>query len=250
MPEATINWDFFLAHAGADLDTAEQLYGLLKPHAAVFLDKHCLMLGDDWDQELATAQRGSRITVVLISARTEMAYYEREEIAAAIDLARHNKQTHRVVPVYLDDPPDAQENIPYGLRLKHGVMVKAAGGLTVVAEQLIGLLGKLKGSEIRTQQLVDSSRNALTKLTQSSGKERLDGITEITRIFRPLLIVLLAILILSVLLILFFAVSSAIDEPGIAITVCGSIGALSMICLMIVFSKSIDVARELAQHNS
>jgi len=103
MPEATTNWDFFLAHAGADLPAAEQLYVLLQPRARVFLDKHCLLLGDDWDQELAAAQRGSRITVVLVSSRTEIAYYEREEIAAAIDLARRNKQAHRVVPVYLDD---------------------------------------------------------------------------------------------------------------------------------------------------
>jgi hypothetical protein len=249
MPEAKPNWDFFLAHAGADLAAAEQLYVLLQPRAQVFLDNYCLLPGDDWDQELAVAQRGSRVTIVLVSARTELAYYEREEIAAAIDLARRDKQAHRVVPIYLDDSPAVQQNIPYGLRLKHGLMVSAAEGLTVVAEQLIGLLDRLKGGEIRTQKLMDSSRSALTKLTQSGGKERLAGLKEITGVFRPLLIVLLAILIISMLLIVFCFVSPAIEGKGIAMSVCGSIGALSMACLMIVFTKSINVARELA-HDS
>jgi hypothetical protein len=248
MPEATNNWDFFLAHAGADLAAAEQLYALLRPRAQVFLDECCLLPGDDWDQELAVAQRGSRVTVVLVSERTELAYYEREEIAAAIDLARHNKQAHRVVPVYLDDSPAVQQNIPYGLRLKHGLFVTDDDGLNVVAEQLIGLLERLKGVEIRTQKLVDSSRSALAKLTQSSGKERLAGLKEITGVFRPLLIVLLAILVISMLLIIFCLVSPAIVGKGIAMSVFGSMGALSMGCLMVVFTKSINVARELA-HN-
>lgn len=248
MPEAKTNWDFFLAHAGADLAAAEQLCDLLQLRAQVFLDKRCLLLGDDWDQELAAAQRSSRITVVLVSARTEMAYYEREEIAAAIDLARHDKQGHRIVPIYLDDTPAVQESLPYGLRLKHGLMVTAAEGLAVVAEQLLGLLDRLKGGEIRTQRLVDSSRRALTKLTQSSGKEQLDGLKEITSVFRPLLIVLLAILVISVLLIAFCFVSPSLAGKGIAMSVCGSMGALSMASLMIVFTKSINVARELAHH--
>ena len=249
MPEATINWDFFLAHAGADLPAAEQLYVLLQPRARVFLDKYCLLLGDDWDQELAAAQRCSRITVVLVSARTEIAYYEREEIAAAIDLARRNKQAHRVVPVYLDGLPSDQENIPYGLRLKHGLMVTAAEGLMAVAEQLIGLLDKLKSGQMRTQQLVDSSRRALTQLTESGGKQRLAGLKEITGIFRPLLIVLSATFIVSVLLIGVCILSPMLKEKQLAVSVLGSMAALALMSTMVVFTKSLNVARELAHHD-
>lgn len=50
---------------------AEQLYDLLVPKAKVFLDSRELMLGDNWDEELAAAQRNSLITVVLVSRKTE-----------------------------------------------------------------------------------------------------------------------------------------------------------------------------------
>ena len=49
-------WDFFLAHAGPDLASAERLYALLSAESRVFLDSYCLRLGDDWDLELACAQ--------------------------------------------------------------------------------------------------------------------------------------------------------------------------------------------------
>ncbi len=97
-------WDFFIAHAGPDTVTAESLYDLLKEKARVFLDNRCLTVGDNWDKKLAEAQRELLITIVLISPNTEDAYYESEEIAAAIALARANETAHRVVPVYLGTP--------------------------------------------------------------------------------------------------------------------------------------------------
>jgi len=99
-------WDFFLAHAGSDSGIAESLYGLLSPHCRVFLDSRSLKLGDDWDVALPEAQRRSRITVVrsritvvIISPHTPKAYYQREEVATAIQLARTSPDDHRVVPV-------------------------------------------------------------------------------------------------------------------------------------------------------
>ena len=68
-------WDFFIAHAGANNDVAEELYELLAPYSRVFLDCKTLLPGDDWDQELAEAQRCSLVTIVLISADTDRAYY-------------------------------------------------------------------------------------------------------------------------------------------------------------------------------
>lgn len=102
--EREMPWDFFIAHAGADLPQASQLYDLLSPHSRVYLDKECLQYGDNWDHNLAVAQRAARVTLVLISANTSTAYYQREEIPAAIDMARRDDQAHRVVPIYLNDP--------------------------------------------------------------------------------------------------------------------------------------------------
>jgi hypothetical protein len=139
----TILWDFFLAHAGADKNDAETLYDELHTHARVFLDSKCLIPGDDWDRELSNAQRASFITVVLVSPRTDSAYYEREEIHSAISMAREDSTGHRVIPVYLAGFDSKSDSIPYGLRLKHGITVTADGGLRGVAAQLRNVLERL-----------------------------------------------------------------------------------------------------------
>ena len=135
-------WDVFIAHAGADLELASRLFGHLDTRMQVFLDAARLRLGDNWDYELAAAQRDALVTVVLVSQRTEAAFYQREEIAAAIQMARTNPQSHRVVPVYLDAASSAQP--PYGLTLKHGVLLKPGGDFAALAEQLVELVGELK----------------------------------------------------------------------------------------------------------
>lgn len=136
------SWDFFLAHAGPDLAIAEDLYGLLAPYCKVFLDKSNLLLGDQWDRKLGSAQGSSLVTVVLISKHTNEAYYQREEISAALDMARHEESGHRVVPVYLEDIKP-----PYGLQNIHGSYVYASGGLKAVAEELLDLLHKLRSDD-------------------------------------------------------------------------------------------------------
>jgi L-histidine N-alpha-methyltransferase len=134
-------WDIFLAHAGPDADTARTLYDLLSPHCRVFLDSQSLVLGDNWDLELTAAQRRALVTVILISSHTGHAYYAREEIAAAIHMARTDERKHRVVPVFLDGP-DASE-VPYGLRLKHGVHLSPQVDLAAAAKRLVELIRKL-----------------------------------------------------------------------------------------------------------
>lgn len=127
-------WDFFIAHAGADIAAAEQLYRLLsQKNCRVFLDKYNLKLGDSWGSKLSEAQAKSRVTVVLISNSTSAAYYEREEIAAAIALARRNESKHRVVPVYVGEQGDTTElDVPYGLRLKHSADLRKSDVVSVV----------------------------------------------------------------------------------------------------------------------
>jgi len=134
-------WDFFIAHASADSSVADGLYALLRNGAKVFLDTKILRLGDEWDRELANAQRSSRITVVLVSPQVENAYYQREEIAAAIGMARDNPNAHRVVPVFLGGQPT---NVPYGLRLRHSITITDPAVLEELATKLLELLADVK----------------------------------------------------------------------------------------------------------
>jgi hypothetical protein len=111
----------------------------------VFLDTKRLVLGDDWDRELAEAQQQSSVTIVLVSELTDDAYYEREEIATAIALARRDPDGHRVVPVYLSTA--AQEQTPYGLRLKHGVTLGNGTDLPAAAQRLLATLQTVRDRE-------------------------------------------------------------------------------------------------------
>jgi len=137
----TFDWDFFIAHAGADIERAEALYERLNgPVAKVFLDKKNLLLGDNWDAKIAQAQRASLITLVLVSGRTDRAYYESEEIAAAIALARENENGHRVIPVFLDDAAEP----PYGLRVKQSLRLDADFDMSDAADLLLAQLPQVK----------------------------------------------------------------------------------------------------------
>ena len=143
MSETDLAWDFFLAHASADVEIAERLYERLADSSRVFLDSRCLRLGDDWDTMLADAQRRSLITVVLVSRNTTSAYYQREEVAAAIALAREDGDKHRVVPIYLD--AEAEKSVtPYGLRLKLGISIGDTCGLPEAAARLLSLRRSLR----------------------------------------------------------------------------------------------------------
>lgn len=145
MDTARYRWSFFIAHASADAEVAEALYERLAPHAATFLDKRDPgLLGADWDLALARAQREALISVVLVSASTEQAYYEREEIAAALALARSDGGARRVVPLYLDAAAATPGAVPYGLGLKGGLTLGPDFDLDDAAQALLALLQQLQ----------------------------------------------------------------------------------------------------------
>jgi TIR domain len=166
---AVQSWDIFLAHTGADKETAETLYDLLNGHCRVFIDSRCLRLGDDWDAVLASVQRASRITVVLVSKNTEEAYYQREEVAAAIAMARKN--IHRVVPIFLYPMSPKSPNVPYGLRLKHSLSVRGKRGLEESARQLRDLLAQLDGEQLGSIGCRELNREALQVPSQITSRE-------------------------------------------------------------------------------
>ena len=239
-------WDFFLAHAAADGAAAEELYELLGSNARVFLDSRCLELGDDWDRELAAAQRRSRVTIVLISAHTGTAYYQREEIAAALDRARRDADEHRVVPVDLEGQTGDELDIPYGRRLKHGLSVDREGTLAAVADRLTALLPRLH--EDLSEGTITRSQGALKNLTASKPRQRLRGLREVAGVYRPLQLTLLSIFGVDMLLLSTCVVAPNIGsliDRNLAVGVLGAIGAGALLCLMLVFNKSIDLAREI-----
>jgi hypothetical protein len=79
----------------------------------------------------------------MVSKNTEGAYYQREEVAAAIAMARKDK--HRVVPIFIHPASPASQDVPYGLRLKNGLSARGNRGLEECAKRLRGLLSQLGG---------------------------------------------------------------------------------------------------------
>lgn len=167
MTSERYQWDFFLAHTGTGQELAERLYEQLARKSRPFLDSRSLQLGDDWDVELAKAQRAAAVTVVIVSAQTSRAYYQREEIAAAIALAREDRQAHRVVPVYLPGLDPVNADVPYGLRLKHGIHMRDLAEVPSIASRLLTLL---EASQARTRTVVPT-----TERVSSSSRDKPPG---------------------------------------------------------------------------
>ena len=165
-------WDFFIAHAGPDKKIAEELYDLLSVNAKVFLDSRTLKLGDDWDTELYRAQKNSLISVILVSSSTDEAYYQREEISSAVHMARKDPDSHRVVPIYIDDI----EEPPYGLRIKHGLKLTTSFNIIDAAtklSELLVLLSKdnLSSGVIKNKKDIDNLNNKFSNKTVRSKRE-------------------------------------------------------------------------------
>ena len=242
------DWDFFLAHAGADLEIARSLKGNLEPPAKVFLDDDNLLPGDDFDVVLNTAQQSSLISVVLVSLNTETAYYQREEIAAAVQMAREDRHTHRVVPVYLNvkqTPP----GVPYGLRLKHSLYVSSTDDLARAGQRLLRTLQMMQRYEEKKEEVVAAQRTALTQLTAGNNKtEVLAGFNEVTKFVRPLLKMLLIIfalmlaLLAASLLLPYFA-----EVRALLAAVFGSLCALLLASILWLSARSLNYAQQIAQ---
>ncbi len=141
MLEVSKKWDIFIAHASPDKNIAEALYDTIGRQLQVFLDTKCLRLGDEWDSELARAQRDALVTIVIVSPHANDGYYAREEIACAVQMARDNPRAHRVVPIFLT--ADLFRNPPYGLALKHGLLLDDTVSIQSVSDALAKLVQTL-----------------------------------------------------------------------------------------------------------
>ena len=176
-------WDFFVAHAGADAPIAARITTLLEAGgASVFLDDNELLPGDVWPRVLAQAQASSAVTVILVSKHTAAAYYHLEELAEAIEMSRDADSGHRVAPVYLEPV----EQVPYGLRVVHGLWALDAAGVAVAARQLLRLLprpgdqppAKLWGPQIPAVTEFFAGRDELLGRLAGHGSRRTSVLTQ------------------------------------------------------------------------
>ena len=243
--ETGYRWDFFVAHAGPDLSAATELYNNLTPPAAVFLDDICLLPGDNWSEVLTEAQKTSLISIIIVSPNTERAYYQREEIAAAVQMARNDPRTHRVVPVYFNSHEITNDDIPYGLRLKHSLYVPASGDLSLTKERLLATLDVMKQYEEKKGQVIVANRIAVDKIvSRRSGTEVLAGFGEITKFFRPLLYVLTILLVVSMVLLIVCALTPS-DLRVLLVTIFASVSALLIGFILWLTARSFSYALQI-----
>jgi len=133
MPEV-FQYDVFIGYASADFRYAEQLYDLLKALGyRVFLDSKALVGGDSWTDEIRRAQEQSQLVLILISDRTDKAYFTQEEILHAIGLARDG--LCRVVPVYLTDKR-GRGAARHELKQLHGIFWEDSSSLLGIAQKI------------------------------------------------------------------------------------------------------------------
>lgn len=136
-----MKWDFFIAYSSRDGTAADQLRRLLSKRAEVFLDRTRLAAGSAWDFHLKSALVKSRIIVVLISRHTDKAWYQLDEIAIAIRLARQKAASHSIVPVLLKG--GRRSDVPYGLN-RLLLLRQADLDFKEIAQTLVHELNRIK----------------------------------------------------------------------------------------------------------
>ena len=241
------DWDFFVAHAGADLEDARRLKRQLEPPAKVFLDDECILPGDIWAQEISEALRSSLIHLILVSPNTENAYYECEEIAVAIQMAREDPHTRRVVPVYLNSK-GVPKSVPYGLKTRHGLSVADEKDLAAAKERLLRTLEEIRRLEEKKGEVVAVQREAVERIASGGNADVLAGLNEVTRFVRPLLKTLLALLVLAVVgLVACLVLPSLAEERALLATVFGSLCALLLAGVLWLTARSLSYAQQIAQ---
>ena len=245
--DPVFKWDFFLAHAGADLEAARKLKRELEPPAEVFLDADDISLGQNWDRVLAEALRSSLIHIIIVSPNTEEAYYQCEEIAVAIQMAREDPHTRRVVPLDLSSQ-GVPKSVPYGLKTRHGLTVADEKDLASAKERLLQTLSEIRRLEVKKDEVVAVQRAAVERIASGSNTELLAGLNEVTRFVRPLLKTLIALFALAFAgLLVSLLLPSLAGERVLLLTVLGSICALLLAAVLWLTARSLSYAQQIAQ---
>ena len=242
-------WDFFLSHAGEDVSIASNLRKNLDPPARVFLDAVSMGPDDPWPEQLLKALQRSLIFVVIVSKHTASAYYQSEEIVIANRMTAEDPYTRRVVPVYLDvsEVPIG----PFGLNAREAICVPDSNDLGELGQKLLDLLQTLKPLEEKKNKLVADQRAALVKIGgETGGRERITGLRDASQLGKPLLNVLLVMFVITfVSLIASLVLDTFAEVRFLMVTALGSVMALLLTGILLVFSMTLRGAMQIAQGN-
>ncbi len=145
MTEQDYVWDIFIAHAEIDVEAAEALYEALLPHKRVFLDTRSIRIGESWEFEIPRAMNASRMTVVMVSAGTELnvargglkARAFLAQIEASRTLCRMRPGGHLIVPFVVGR--DVPEPLPFKLRRDPSVRNDEYPFLDAAVEKLLSI---------------------------------------------------------------------------------------------------------------
>lgn len=196
---------------------------------------------------LSDALRSSLIHIIMVSPNTEDAYYQCEEIAVAIQMAREDPHTRRVVPLYLNSQ-GVPKSVPYGLKTRHGLSVADEKDLAAAKERLLRTLSEIRRLEEKKGEVVEVQREAVEKITAGSNSDLLAGLNEVTRFVRPLLKTLLALLGLAFVgLLVSLLLPSLAEERVLLATVFGSVCALLLAAVLWLTARSLAYAQQIAQ---
>jgi hypothetical protein len=134
-PAAAECYDLFLTHPPANRSSARALYDLLQPDVRVFLASRAPSTSDYPEQTIATAQRASHASMLLISPQADAVWYLSDEVLAAIAAHRGAPSACRLLLVLLEP----------GIALP-----RCLAGVTAIDAVTVGLLPGI-AAQLRTQ---------------------------------------------------------------------------------------------------
>jgi hypothetical protein len=128
-------WKFFVSYPSQDRPAAEQVFRLLEKWGRTFMDKFCLLPGDQWRRKIPDIQGNSDMSVLVMTRHTTGAHFQISEIHRAISLMRSSK--HRILPLYVG------EDVPteFGLEQIHSIRSRS---IKEAAERLNLFLESIK----------------------------------------------------------------------------------------------------------
>lgn len=126
-------YDAFISHASPDSHAASTLAALLSRRCRVYLQVREGLLGQEWQISIATSIRASRATIVLASASSGKALYQKAEIEFAMNYSRSQACHHLILPVFLPGYDPLSPDMPFGLNLYHGIALSSESTFEDVA---------------------------------------------------------------------------------------------------------------------
>ena len=135
----------FLSYASEDAVAAQRLAEALRSAGMeVWFDREELRGGDAWDQKIRQQIRDCRLFVPIISAHTEarLEGYFRREWKLAVDRTENMaSEVAFLLPVVIDDTPNASAHVPERFRDVQWSRLPGAGASSTFVSRVAALLG-------------------------------------------------------------------------------------------------------------